>query len=182
MDAAEFTILILNLTLAIMCGIPLAKMFCRAGLNGVDTRKVFAVLLLVYFIEGVAFMGSMGTSVLSITLAIIWGMLLGSRLRARGLDQAVVLRLSGAFALYTSLPAASFMSVPMVCAFSGWSVTSAEAGHSFGIPGFLPWPMSTILGFCIALAMVTLVLKAGITIGVVRRLAVRRLGRLVTRA
>ena len=40
-----------------------------------------------------------------------------------------------------------------------------EVGFNFGIPGFLPWPLNTILGFCVALLAGTVVLKAGITVG-----------------
>ena len=171
MDPAESAILVLNLVLAIACGLPLARMFRRAGLIAASIRKILGVLLLVYFLESVAFMGSMATSILSIALAILWGILLGSRLRSRGLDRVVALRLTLAFALYTSLPAASFIFVPIVCVFSGWSVTSAEAGYSFGIPEFLPSPVNTILGFCLAVAIVTLLLKTGITTAVVRATA-----------
>lgn len=40
-----------------------------------------------------------------------------------------------------------------------------EVSFNFGIPGFLPWPLNTILGFCVALLAGAVVLKAGITVG-----------------
>jgi hypothetical protein len=177
MDAAEFAILALNVILGIVCGIPVARMFASSGLPGLDTRRALTRLVLVYFIECVAFMASMGTSILSIALAVLWGPLLGSRLRAIPARHLKASKLAGLFALYTSLPAASFLSVPMMCAISGRSVTSTQGGLVFGIPPFLPWPLNTILGFCTALAIGTVILKMVITICLVRRIALRSVGR-----
>jgi hypothetical protein len=67
--------------------------------------------------------------------------------------------------------------IPLACAMVGWSVTDAAAGQRFGVPEFVPWPVNTILGFCLAVAFVTAVLKVGLTVAIVRGLAVRRRGR-----
>jgi hypothetical protein len=169
MDAAEAMMLALNVTLGISCGIPVARMLTRSGSVPYGTLKSLALLLLVYSIESIAFMASMGTSVLSMGLAVLWGILLGKKLRGSRIDKRQVSKMAAVFALYTSLPAASFLSVPVVAAVSGWSITSAEWGLRFGIPGFLPWPLNTILGFGVALSVVTVAFKVGATTALVKR-------------
>lgn len=177
MDSAEIAILLLNVTLALGFGIPLARMFCRAHVISSDAHKALGLLLAAYIIEGIAFMGSMATGVMSVALAAVWGILLGLRFRAKDVPPEMMFRLLWWYALYTSLPAASFGCVPVVCAVSGWSVTSVSAGHDFGIPGFVPWPMNTILGFCVGVAIGTSIIKVGLTVAIARRLALRRGGR-----
>lgn len=66
-------------------------------------------------------------------------------------------------AVYSSLPAASFLSVPVVTAVVGWSILSGDAGARFGIPSFVPWPLNTILGFCLAVTAVGVVAKVVVT-------------------
>jgi hypothetical protein len=78
------------------------------------------------------------------------------------------------FALYSGLPAASFLSVPVLAALSGRHILSAEFGFQFGIPEFVPWPFNTILGFCGAVVLVTVVLKVVITTRIARRLMSRK--------
>jgi len=176
-DSAELVILLLNVALALSFSIPLSRMFCRASVVGSDSHKTLGILLVVYLIESLAFMGSMATGIMSVALAIVWGALLGLKLRTKEPTRQAVLRLSGAFALYTSLPAMSFVSVPAACAVSGWSVRSVSAGHSFGIPEIVPWPMNTILGFCVAVAFGTMIMKLGLTVAIARRLTFRRRSR-----
>ncbi len=177
MDSAEMAILLVNVALALGFGVPLGRMFRRAGVISGNVHKALGLLLAAYSIEGIAFAGSMGTSVMSVALAAMWGILLGLKFRAKDVPPEMMLRLSGWYALYTSLPAVSFGCVPVVCAVSGWSVTSASAGHDFGIPGFVPWPVNTILGFCVGVAIGTSIIKVGLTVAIARRLAVRRPGR-----
>lgn len=177
MNSAELAILLVNVALALTFGIPLSRMFCRASLVRIDSHKALVLLLLVYLIEGLAFTASMATSVVNIALAIVWGALLGLRLRSKDFTRKAVLRLSGAFALYSSLPAMSVVTVPVACAVSGWSVGSVSAGRSFGIPDFVPWPANTILGFCVAVGFGTMVMKVGLTVGIARGLAFQRRGR-----
>lgn len=174
MDSAQLALLLLNAALALAFGIPLARIFGRMEVVGNNARKALGLLLAVYFFEGVAFMGSMATGVMSIALAAVWGILLGLRFRAKCFPRGTMLRLSGGFALYTSMPAASFGFVPAICALSGWSVTSTLAGHDFGIPEFVPWPMNTILGFCVGVAIGTLIIKVALTVAIARGIAVRR--------
>jgi len=58
------------------------------------------------------------------------------------------------------------LSVPVVGALGGWPILSAEAGARFGIPGFLPWPLKTILDFCLVVGAVGAVVKVLLTAGV----------------
>jgi hypothetical protein len=44
---------------------------------------------------------------------------------------------------------------------------NAEQARNFGIPDFVPWPLNTVLGFCVALAAGTIVFKTFITTGIV---------------
>ena len=53
----------------------------------------------------------------------------------------------------------------MLALFAGRPILSAGEGASFGIPGFVPWPMNTILGFYAILAIGVAVLKTVITTG-----------------
>lgn len=48
---------------------------------------------------------------------------------------------------------------------SGGSIFSVEEGFRLGIPYFVPWPLNTILGFCTALVIGTVVFKTVITTG-----------------
>jgi hypothetical protein len=43
---------------------------------------------------------------------------------------------------------------------------NVEQATQFGIPDFVPWPLNTILGFCIALATGTIILKTAFTTGI----------------
>ncbi len=149
MDAGGIVIIAVNIGLALGCGWPLAAWFARFGDRAGGTWRSFAALLAVYVLEAAAFAASMGTDVLSVGLAVVWGVVLGvwlPRSRLARHEWSKLVRLS---AFYTTLPAASFLSVPVVSGLGGWSVLSSEAGSSFGVPGFLPWPLDTILGFTV---------------------------------
>jgi hypothetical protein len=168
MDAAEYFIVALNLVLGLGLGWPLARRF--AGVTGQHSRRVgmFALLLIVYFSECVAFTASMGTNVAGIGLAFVWGVVLARWLRGRAAESRRVPKLVLLFALYTSLPAATLLSVPVMVALAGWSILSSEDGYRFGIPAFVPWPGNTILGFCVAVTTVAVVCKVAITTTMVR--------------
>jgi len=49
--------------------------------------------------------------------------------------------------------------------FAGRPILSAGEGASFGIRGFVPWPMNAILGFYVILAIGVAVLKTVIITG-----------------
>ena len=109
----------------------------------------------------------MGIPVFSIVLAFVWGFVFSSWLRTRVINRQV-LKSSFFLSLYSSLPAASFIVVPVLVWIGGGHILSAEEGVRFGIPEFLPWPLNTILGFYAALVIGAVVLKTLITTGVIR--------------
>ena len=110
----------------------------------------------------------MGIPVFSIVLAFAWGVVFSSWLRTRVMNRRV-LKSSFFLSLYSSLPAASFIVVPVLVWIGGGHILSAEEGVRFGIPEFLhlPWPLNTILGFYAALVIGAVVLKTLITTGII---------------
>ena len=166
-DSAELIVVIINLILGFVCAIPLARRFsrlrhCRWGNTG-----SYLMLVFVYFVESIGFMAGMATNVPGVVLAFVWGILLGHWIRRSGGDLEQALRSAVLLSLYGSLPAVSLLSVPLVTALGGWSVFSAESGARFGVPAIVPWPLNTILGFCIAVALGAAVIKTTVTTGVV---------------
>ena len=70
--------------------------------------------------------------------------------------------------LYGCLPAVSFAAILLIVwVISGNGPLNAEQAYNFGIPDFVPWPLNTILGFCVALAAGTIIFKTFITTGIV---------------
>jgi len=118
----------------------------------------------------------MATSILSFILAVIWGLVLGRRLRGTAPPSQPQFATVRLFAFYSALPAASFITVPVSAAIGGWSVLNTTAGTAFGIPSFLPWPFSTILGFCLAVVVVTVTGKVLLTTGLCRVILLRKYG------
>jgi hypothetical protein len=163
---AEYTILALNGVLALVFGWVLSGRFAELS-GGKGRPRWFLILLLVYFLESAAFAASMGTNFLGLALAFLWGSLLCLWQRRTHLGPAVTLRMAFRVALFTALPAVSFLSVPAVAALSGRPILSIQEGIDFGVPGFLPWPIATILGFCLTVVLVAVIGKAMITMGVV---------------
>ena len=73
-----------------------------------------------------------------------------------------------AFCLALRLPAVSFAAILLIVwVISGNGLFNIEQARQFGIPDFVPWPLNTILGFCVALAAGTIILKTFITTGIV---------------
>lgn len=168
MDAAEVTLLIVNVIFFVGFGWPLARCISR---NLPDSRSAGAWLFAlggIYLAECVAFSASMATNILSVCLAIVWGLVLASKVRALPLRQAI--RLSLGLSLYTCLPAVSFLSVLFLLPLGGWSLLDAEDGRRFGIPGFVPWPVCSLLGFFLTVSLSAVVLKTSVTTGIVAML------------
>ena len=166
MDAAELVLIGINGALALGVGWRLSGALSRVAREPRPRLLYLLGLLAVYGLEAAAFAASMGTNLLSFFLAPVWGLLLGSRLRAspRGIEERI--RLVRSWGVYTSLPAASFLSVPLIASLGGWQVTDPGAGFRFGVPGFLPWPANTILGFHLLVALTAAVVKVFVTTGV----------------
>lgn len=179
MEATEYVLIIVNLALGIGCSIPMAGLLCSVT---DQPKKVFRYTTLcigIYFIECVAIVMGMGIPIFSIAIAFLWGWIFGFWLRHKAPARSI-LRLSLLLALYTCLPAFSFITVPFVSWISGWDVLSSETGSIFGIPDFLflPWPFNTILGFFSALVAAAVVFKTIITVGEVSIVALVSEGRL----
>lgn len=114
-----------------------------------------------YLAECVAFSASMATNVLGFALAVPWGLVLRRKLAP--LVPKERLRLAVRVALYTALPAISFASVLPLLVIGGWDPLSAEAGHEFGVPDFVPWPFCTVAGFFAAVIGSAVVVKTAVT-------------------
>jgi hypothetical protein len=124
---------------------------------------LFLVCLGVYCLECVAFAAGMATQVCVLALAVVWGIVLG-----RWLPYVVSLRRSWRVLVlvggYTSFPTLSFcILLPLAFALGRGSIVSPQAGLEFGMPDFVPLPLQTVLGFCLALGCGTLFLKCVIT-------------------
>jgi len=125
----------------------------------------FLLFLGVYLLECIAFPAGMATQVFSVILAFVWGLVFGLWLRYKH-PFRLVLKFSLWLSLYTCIPTLSFsMTLPVMTTIDGRNILTSEAGYAFGIPAFLPWPIDTILGFCITLAVATVILKTAITVG-----------------
>ena len=167
MEPAEYIVVTLNLVAGFSIAFPLSKLFSRLDREPPRVFRYYVILIGIYFLECVAIVSMMLAPVLSIVLAFAWGICLGLWLRVRT-SRGEAIKTSFFLSLYTSLPAVSFIVVPVLALFAGRPVLSAEEGASFGIPGFAPWPLNTILGFYAALALGVVVIKAVITTGAVR--------------
>ena len=159
-------IIVLNLILGFGFAIPLAVILQRLDRKIQGFTRYFIIIVSIYFIESLAVGIGMGIPVLSVGLAFIWGIVLGLWLRAHA-PAGEVLKTSFFLSLYSSLPAASFVVLPVLMWAGGWQILSAQEGASFGIPESLglPWPLNTILGFYAALVIGAVVFKTVITTG-----------------
>lgn len=159
-------LLALNLVAGLGLAVPLSAVMASLQGSAHPRRQWFVVLVGVYFVEGIAIGFGMTIPVFSVALAFVWGVVLWVRL-AGAVDRRTVLRATALFSLYSSLPAVSFLAVPVAVALGGGSIVTVEAGVAFGIPelpGLLS-PLSTILGFYLATEGGALLLKAVITTG-----------------
>ena len=166
MDPLEYILVIVNLAAGFGCAIPLAGLLGKVNSKSTRVFRYFVILIAIYFVESVALVMGMGIPVFSVCLAFVWGIIFGLWLRAH-VSVFKVLKTAFYLSLYSSLPAASFILVPVLVMLSGWDILSAEEGASFGIPDFLhlPWPLNTILGFYAVLVIGAVVFKIVITMG-----------------
>jgi len=166
---AELILIILNLIVGFGLAIPIAMFLKKVTTKPAKFFFQFIILVGIYFAECIAVTMGMGIPVFSIALAFVWGFVFSAWLRNRVLDRHV-LKSSFFLSLYSSLPAASFIVVPILVWIGGGYILSAEEGIRFGIPEFLhlPWPLNTILGFYAILVVGAVVLKTLITTGIIR--------------
>ncbi len=128
--------------------------------------KYLVLSLGLYFLECVAFAWSMGTQILSFLLSIEWGILFGLWLKGLA-PQKQIIRQMLWVSLYGCLPAVSFAAILfIVWIISGNGLLNVDQARRFGIPYFVPWPLNTMLGFCAALAVGTIILKTLATTGI----------------
>lgn len=169
MEPAEYTFIIVlavvNLAVGLGFSVPITRLLGKVTGKPNRFSRYVAMLIGIYFLECVAFAVGMATQVFSIGLAFVWGMVFGLWLRRRASSRKV-LKTSFFLALYTSFPTATFGILLLVAKLvGGGSIISAEEGAALGIPYFVPWPLNTILGFCTALIIGTVVFKTVITTG-----------------
>ncbi len=163
-NMAEYTLVIVNLVVGIGCAIPIARRLSKVIGKPMRVFRYFTILIGIYFVECIAIITGMGIPVFSVGLAFVWGIIFGLWLRARA-SAHKVLKTSFFLSLYSSLPAASFIVIPVLVWVGGAPILSVQFGASFGIPDFFPWPPNTILGFYVACAIGAVVFKTVITIG-----------------
>jgi hypothetical protein len=166
MHHVEYTLIIVNLVAGLGCAFPLARFLSQVNNKPIRFFRYFTILIGIYFVECVAIATGMGIPVFSVCLAFVWGVVFGFWLRYRASIRQV-LKASFFLSLYTSLPAASFIIIPVMVWIGGQNILSAEVGARFGIPDFLhlPWPVNTILGFYAVLVIGAVVFKMIITTG-----------------
>lgn len=173
MNRDEYIILALiavNLAAGFGCAVPIAGELRKITSKPNRFFRYFVLLLIIYFIECVAFAAGMCTQVFSIGLAFVWGLIFGLWLRGRAPARRV-LKLAFYVSIYGSLPTASFcILIPLWKFISGGHILSTKEGIGFGIPDFLPWPFDSILGFFASVLAGTILFKTVITTGVVSSL------------
>ena len=166
MDFVVFALILANLAFGFGFAFPMAKLLREVQGEPGGLFRYYAMLIGVYLLESVVLMIGMGIPVLNVGLAFVWGFVFGRWLRART-SRKQAQRTSFWLSIYSSLPAISFVLVPVFAAIGGWNIVSATDGVRFGIPEFLylPWPVNTILGFYVALIVGAVAFKIVITVG-----------------
>jgi hypothetical protein len=156
-----------NLVGGSIIGAFLAKGFTRLTDKRNHFFRYFAMMLGLYFLECVAFAWGMCTQVLSVVLSIEWGLLFGLWLKGIA-PRGQIIRQIFFVSLYGCLPTVSFAAVLFIIwVIAGNGLLNIEQARNFGIPDFVPWPLNTMLGFCVALASGTIILKTVFTTGIV---------------
>ncbi len=165
-NALMLSLVLTNLVGGIVLGVFLAIGFTRLTQQN-RFLKYLVLSLGLYFLECVAFAWGMCTQLFSILLSIEWGILFGLWLKGIA-PQKQIIRQMLFVSLYGCLPAVSFAVILFVVwVISGNRPLNVEQAYKFGIPDFVPWPLNTVLGFCVALAAGTIILKTVFTTGIV---------------
>ena len=160
-----FILVAVNLAAGAGLAFPLTRLVQGVHGRPVRASRCFAILTGTYLVECVSVAMGMGIPVLSVGLAIVWGVVLGLWLRTHSSTREA-LKTALLLSLYSCLPAASMILVPALMWASGWHVLSVEDGVRFGIPELLPWPLGTILGFYAALVFGAVAFKVTVTAGI----------------
>jgi hypothetical protein len=166
MDDMEIALIIVNVMVGAAGAYVLARRFQGMDVKGGSIHRQYGILISVYFVECVSMVLGMGIPLFSIFLSFIWAAIFGMRL-SKWDSRSAARRASFLLSLFTSLPAMTFIIVPIAVLAGGQDITSVETGSGFGIPqsSFIPSPMRTIIGFYATLILGALVLKTLITVG-----------------
>jgi len=160
-----------NLIVAFTFGIFLATGFARLTQKTKHFFRYLALAIGLYFFECIASAWGMCTQILSIALSIEWGILFGLWLKGLAPSKQIIRQVLFV-ALYGCLPTVSFALIILTFwIVSGNGLLNVEQAYQFGIPDFVPWPLNTILGFCVALSAGTIILKTAFTTGIVALIA-----------
>ena len=155
-----------NLAGGLIIGVFLAKAFSRLTDKKKRFFRYFAMVLGLYLFECLAFAWGMCTQVFSVALSILWGIIFGMWLKDIA-PRKQIIRQMLFVSLYGCLPTISFsMIIAIFWVIGGNGLLNVEQASNFGIPDFLPFPLNTILGFCVALAAGTIILKTGFAAGI----------------
>ncbi|MHC4792278.1 MAG: hypothetical protein ACYS8Y_12765, partial [Planctomycetota bacterium] len=152
-------LIVVNLLAGFGCAVPIARRFDKIDDKSNRFFRYFVILIGIYFLESVAIGAGAVTPDISVGLAFLWGVIFGFWLR-RCASVSEALKNAFFLALYSCLPVTSFyFFIPAAKFIAGQDVLSAAEGASCGVPSWLPWPMNTILGFCVALVIGIVVFK-----------------------
>jgi hypothetical protein len=173
MDPAVTTLIIINLLTGFGGAITLAIYLANVSRRSRGILRHFINLIMLYLIEGVGLAACMGIPIFSVGFAFIWGLALGLRLRTQ-MTPYGALKTSFFISIYSSLPAASLLLIPLVALLGGWNIVAPSEAIRMGIPEFIPAPANTILGFFAVLSIGAVVFKMVITTGIVSMLILLR--------
>jgi hypothetical protein len=160
------SLIVVNLAAGFGFAVPMAKQLRAISGSPKGILVYFAILTGIYFIECVAFAFGMCTQIFTIALAVVWGVVFGLWLKGLASKRSIIRQVLF-ISLYGCLPTVSFALILLIFwVVNGNGLLNVEQANQFGIPDFVPWPLDTMLGFCIALAAGTIILKTGLTTGV----------------
>jgi hypothetical protein len=161
------SLVLTNLIGGIVLGVFIAIGFRRLTQKQNRLIRYIALSLGLYLLECVAFACGMCTQIFSIILSIEWGILFGLWLKGIATQKQIIRQILFV-SLYGCMPAISFAALLLIIwVIAGNGLLNVEQAYKFGIPDFVPWPLNTVLGFCVALAAGTIILKTTITTGIV---------------
>jgi hypothetical protein len=172
-NALIITLAVTNLAAGFGFAVPLANRFREITAHQNHFLKFYMLMLGLYFFECIAFAWGMCSQILTIAISIEWGILFGLWLKGLAPTEKIIKQII-LISLYGCMPTISFsVIITVFWILSGNGLLNVEQAYKFGIPDFVPFPLNTILGFCVALAAGTIILKtafaAGITAMITRK-------------
>ncbi len=175
MDSTE-TMILVAMAATNLVGGSVFAVFLAIGFGRLTGKKnrflrYLVMMLGLYFLECVAFTSGMCTQVFTIAISFIWAVLFGLWLKGLAPPKQIVRQMLFV-SLYGCLPTVSFGTLLIIFwVIGGNGLLNVEQATRFGIPDFVPWPLNTMLGFCVALATGTIILKTTVTTGIIALIA-----------